>query len=57
MVTEAEIQQITHLQVPTRYAFRKTDGTLEVTSVAEVAVSVEATVIPFRSRGPNFRPL
>lgn len=55
MVTEAETQQITHIRVPTRYAFRTTDGTLEVTSIAEVAVSVEATVVPFRSRGPNFR--
>lgn len=57
MVTEADFAAATRLRLPTRYAFQNRDGVIDASCIGRASAVYPATVVAYRSRGPNFKRL
>jgi superfamily II DNA or RNA helicase len=57
MVTEADIPQITHIRLPVKFAFRRSDRVLDVACIETKSALQLAAVSPYRSRGPSYKRL
>lgn len=57
MVTEADIAAATRIRVPTRFAYQNRDGAVDASCIAWASEVHNATITPYRSRGPNFKRL
>lgn len=55
MLTDAQAATVNRIRLPTRYAFKMSGKTLDLSCVVAQSAVVEATLAPHRSRGPNHR--
>ncbi len=57
MVTEADIGAVTHILLPTQFAYQNRDGSINASCIARRSELCAATITAHRSRGPNFKRL
>lgn len=57
MVTEVDITAATQFRLPTKYAYWNRDGVIDASCIERVNGFQHATIVPHRSRGPDFKRL
>lgn len=57
MLTEELVNGVTHIRMPTRFAYRGRDRVIDASCIGSADLTVAAVVTPYRSRGPNFKRL
>lgn len=57
MVTEVDIAAATRFRLPTKYAYWNRDGVIDASCIERPHEIHEATIVPYRSRGPDFKRL